>query len=924
MSEAGYHRFLMEGRVPFGQALPAFVEGYFRAYQEISDQVQSSDRLGHLKPKQVNEHFFRYVSRLSNHHDPHFAQSPVGSLRVRGEEAPDKPSRFSLTFERLARRSDLITRKNWIFLSHNRKRYSGSQPIWIYSPLYFSRILLTSPEFPASDALAHATIRAFIFEEALRFEDEWSSHLGWNSRDAVRKRELQENDAQANNAFLRIREIIRFDRVEASLQKLENYSRNRDTLPLKDATDFVVSHLLASRGLLMMRLDAPNSTRKSDDLKPSISFDNFLESRSFVPKVGVYQFDVPKEIRELPSASRLINELDGLPIAMPGADLVFQGGLRFTTKTGVVARLYGSAGIGKTSFALAIAASLAPIGTRTIYLSCEERSDDLHHRIRTLVPLFIKRTQSYSPPEDWFTASFVSGTFDQKREQITDFLDKTIETYGARLPRPENCPPGLMPLLIVLDGVHEMFPTGEAQDGAAELRKLVERCQETGALVLALSAETPRADLAEFDYLVDMVAHLEYAPTQGQMEPKTRLFNLEKSRRQLSRGGAHVLDLSGREHGVRIIPQINAHLSENRTWGWVDPNPERTVDFLLTRASFLPDQSRQLDDPLVEISDRSQVLVMGRGSSGKSLFGLRILGSGLIGDKRVRELRDLARRRNDQPAFWTESSQAAKSALSPTDDWFEDPEPSRRRLLVLSFLYQRDFYLREIQRSKKNWQEDSIFRDIIPNLSLDVVHFSPGYLRPESLIDIVNEKIVSAILSGKPYHGVLIDGIHNVFLQFPHLESSEIVWPALFELLRVRGLSVVTTHTHFDLTEYGTMAHDLQASRRRVAPLLHALVQSSDYVIKIHPIAALRYEEGSFARSVSEEYALASSHPNVPLNETRRPPEPARFLIEVPGSLSATSVLPPNDWAWEKDRGVAYQPRSRNLARRGRAKGPSV
>lgn len=920
MTEPNFARFLINGRVPFGEALPEFVGGYFAAYREILTHVLSETPLGFLDPAQINEHFFRYVKRLSNHHDPHFSVGPRGSFRVRDDNAPSKPSRFSLTFERLAHRADLMTLRNRKYLKRG-PRSKVEQPVWIYSPLYFARVLLTSPEFPASDAVAHAAIRAYIFEEALRFEDEWASELGWNSRKALRARQQGKpsDDGQADNAFLRIREIIRFDRVEDSLQKLQNYSRNRDALPLKDATDFVVSHLLASRGLLTMRFDPPDPQRKSDDTKPAISFGDFLDSASLVSTSGVYQFDLPKEIRQIPSASRLVNELDGLPIAIPGADLVFQGGLRFTTETGVVARLYGPAGIGKTSVALAIAASLAPIGTHTIYLSCEEHSDDLHHRIRTLVPLFVKRTQSYTPPEEWFTAAYVSGTFEEKRAQVTQFLEDTIQRYGDRLPQPENCPPGLMPLLIVLDGVHEMFPTGAESDGSTELRKLVERCQRTGALVLTLSAETPRTDLAEFDYLVDLVVHLEYAPTEGQMDPLTRLFNLEKSRRQLSRSGAHVLDLGAREHGIRIVPQINAHLSENRTWGWVDPNPHRTIDFLLTRAAFVPTEGQDVDSPLVEISDRSQILVMGRGSSGKSLFGLRVLASSFVGDLRLKEIQERSRRRNEPPTFW--ASEGKTREATPADDWFEDPDPSRRRILVLSFLYQRDFYIKELRRTQRYWPEDAVLRDLSVKVDLDVEHFSPGYLRPEALMDIIGERIDAAILSGQPYHGVLIDGIHNVFLQFPHLEASEIIWPALFELLRVRGLAVVTTHTHFDLTEYGTMMHDLQASRRRVAPLLHALVQSSDYVIKIHPIASLRHDEGDFARAVTKELKLDTPDPILPVNETRRPAEPTRFLIEVPGALAARSVLPPHDWAWDKDKGIAYQPHKKG-GERGRASKP--
>ena len=141
----------------------------------------------------------------------------------------------------------------------------------------------------------------------------------------------------------------------------------------------------------------------------------------------------------------------------------------------------------------------------------------------------------------------------------------------------------------------------------------------------------------------------------------------------------------------------------------------------------------------------------------------------------------------------------------------------------------------------------------------------------------------------------------------PVLESSEIVWPAVYELLRTRGLAVVTTHTHFDISEYGSIMQDLQASRRRVAPLLHALVQSSDYVVKLHPIASIRHEDGSFAEAVREHYELDSPGSRPPVNDSQRPAEPARYFIEVPGSLTQTHAEPPVDWGWDRDRGTAYQ-----------------
>ncbi len=52
-----------------------------------------------------------------------------------------------------------------------------------------------------------------------------------------------------------------------------------------------------------------------------------------------------------------------------------------------------------------------------------------------------------------------------------------------------------------------------------------------------------------------------------------------------------------------------------------------------------------------------------------------------------------------------------------------------------------------------------------------------------------------------PYTGVLIDGMHNVFVQFPVLENEVNFWPQLYNMLRRRPLTVVTTHTEFELRE---------------------------------------------------------------------------------------------------------------------------
>jgi hypothetical protein len=907
----GFRRFLIENAVPYGEALPQFFSGFMSAYLDVLTMLKE-------KPKPlltdsqcilaINKRFYLYVAGLSNHADPHFAQGPRNTtFRVLKKDGPPKgPSRYSSILSRMLERAENVTRQMRRNQPHSQSGASAPPPSLMYSPLYFCRLLLTAPTFTASSALAHAAIRAYLFEETLRFEGLWNA----TNRDATQGGSEERDAHRHENAFLRIRDIIRFDRVEASLNKIASFDRKRDNLPLKDATDFLVSHMLASKGLLMMRFSGEDGfiDPKNDDRNPGISRETFLRKGTLVSEIGVYQFDKPKEVRRLPTAAELINELDGLPIAIPGADHVFQGGLRFTTQSGVLGRVYGPAGIGKTSFALAIAAALAPLGTQTVYLSCEERTDDLFHRIRTLVPPFIKRTQSYSDPKEWFYPHHVIGKHSEKLNEVFSFLEETLSRFGSKLPKPENCPPGLMPLFIVLDGIHEMFPADSSESSGENLRKLIEKCQQTGAFVLAMSAEEVRADLAEFDYLVDLVATLEFAEIKSEMDPPSRLFRLKKTRRQLSRTGAHVLELAGPHTGVVIYPHIHKFLDESRGRFWVEPSKQLTVDFLLKREGFVPQEGEEIDRPLVEISDRSQVLLLGKGSSSKSLFGLRILASPFVHDDKLREF--LQRRetksgsRNLRLDFDNEPSNATSEEEWP---WFQDVDPSERRILILSFLYQDAFY-DDLKKKQKNWSRDSLSNLGLINLQTEVRHFAPGFLRPEELIGQIVDRLDAAELEGVPFHGVLLDGVHNVFLQFPHLEGSEILWPALFELLRTRGVSLVTTHTYFDVSEDGADMQDLQTSRRRVAPLLHALVQSSDYVIKVHPIAALKRDNSNFAVSVREHFQFDQNQA-VLQNYAHRPPRPARYLIEISGTLSPTYVEPPVDWGWDRDRGTAFQVR---------------
>ena len=58
--------------------------------------------------------------------------------------------------------------------------------------------------------------------------------------------------------------------------------------------------------------------------------------------------------------------------------------------------------------------------------------------------------------------------------------------------------------------------------------------------------------------------------------------------------------------------------------------------------------------------------------------------------------------------------------------------------------------------------------------------------------------------SGRPtwYTAVLVDGVHNLVLQYPLLEREPLLWPCLYRLFRAEGLDVVSTFTFFKVGRF--------------------------------------------------------------------------------------------------------------------------
>ncbi len=157
-----------------------------------------------------------------------------------------------------------------------------------------------------------------------------------------------------------------------------------------------------------------------------------------------------------------------------------------------------------------------------------------------------------------------------------------------------------------------------------------------------------------------------------------------------------------------------------------------------------------------------------------------------------------------------------------------------RRILVVSFLYPESYYVKQYKGIIHRLRNKGIN---VKGSRLECSVFSPGFLHPEDFVEQIARKIESARLEGRPFTGVLLDGLHNVFLSFPVLQKRQMVWPMLYRILAINRLTIVTTFTTFVLDLRKEQSEEEQEILLKGhAPLLHALVQAADFYLSFEKL----------------------------------------------------------------------------------------
>jgi len=727
------------------------------------------------------------------------------TARLYWREGPTRISRLI----RLAFEEDL---KQYLEKNHKHrnthKHRSARKTIDLHSILSIVLDFLTVPEMPGTRAYALVALRNYMFSE-IGIVPYFSG----------------EEDAGEDDDHFTVSEIEKsLSYIWTSLRpRYLSTGKSKLSTPKKKVAAFL-RHFLAMKGIFQWYFDT------FEDYEDYLVNGNIWPQEKWLR--SSLKFSKSPFLEKLPEMGELINEIWGLPLPIRGADTLFRGGLKFSSRQGLVMAIHGGPGTGKTSLALALGAYLAPFGIRTLFLSVEEEEEDLRNRIGGLVSDQVRRLEGIdealedwidfrrlpSPSEDDSNDDNVINSIVKQFEFLKEKLNEATEDSGEGFYVPKPCR-----AIIVLDGVHDLFVANATTDTQGtstksqirNLYRLIEAQKQLKALVILTTGHEWEGDAA-LDYLAEVTLHLTHESVSEYGAKPDRRIRLCKARHQLCAAGTHSIQIAGVK-GVRFSPQINYQLDRRAIWKMRLPD-ERRIKTVLNRVieagqleKFKKNQGSMEfhDNPHVaKIFAGSHVFLNGQGSGGKAALALKIA---------------LA------PSFTIEKMSA---------QFDNHTIVFNEKVLVVSFLYPKEYYeeLKDRLVGLRGSEYPGLGKKKSDEPKIEAIHLYPGHLKPNDLYNRIEWALDQAELEGEPYTCVIIDGIHNVFLQFPEIERYRLFWPQIYNSLRSRPVMTITTHTTLSGPQVfgGELVSRVDDSRSE--PLRHALVQKSDFKFEIDSI----------------------------------------------------------------------------------------
>jgi len=670
------------------------------------------------------------------------------------------------------------------------------------SPLAIILDYLTISEHPGSKSYIFLTLRSFLFEHFKLIPDD----LKGTEFSKFSVEGIEQAYSQILTSF-----------------RPRYRSRGQDKLDApEDGTAALLRHFFALQGVLLLRF------------KSFEQLGIFCVGSKLLPSEKSFEFTRPRSLNKLPELGEVVNSLWGLPIPIRGAETIFRGGLVLSGRGGLVCALHGGPGTGKTSLSLALASSLSAFGIFTVFLTAEETKRDLASRTFGLIPDAVRRLPFFpKKTEEWLAIKEVpvSAHFSDRIVSLNDAFDKIYraiheqansESENSGIPMPCST-------AVVLDGLHDIFAYDSVypnDEYTEKFREFIDKCRKLKALVILTTGDDWESN-QQLDYLVDVSASLKHG-TEGDSEVSSavkpgRQIHLAKARNQLCAPGRHGLQIAGQK-GVRFTPQSNyvldrlsirsAKLPDRASFKKVMQRACRQSDLRslpTEEGGSVSNEVRFQDasEAAVKIFRRSNVFLNGEGSGGKAGLALKIATA---------------------PSFEEDDGGLALST---------------ERVLIVSFLYPQEYY--EALHSRVERLQKVEYPSVSDEFRsrIDVIHLYPGHLRPDDLLSRIEWDLRAADLMGDPFTSIVVDGIHNVFLQFPEIEKNSIFWPQLISMLRARDITIIMTHT--------ILAVKGLVDDNRSDPLRHALVLKTDFRFEVDPVDS---DDNSLKEDLREEHTF--------------------------------------------------------------------
>ncbi len=773
--------------------------------------VTKDNQVRHLREGSADETLHPLETR-SLRHTSSLAKDQVNALNS-GKSIEDPSSK--LVQQNPTRISRLI--KNAIETTFEESR-NPAEAITLPSPYQIVADFLTIPEHPGSRAYSLLTMRSILFQKFRAMPSTILEH-GYDEFT------VQDLEASYNSLMTSMRE-----RYRSKGQDKVDDIKLRPNTRLQDRVSGILRHYLAMTGVLFLRF----KSIPGQDAGPANAI-LLLSNTCDLHHTDIpFEFTKPRYLKNPTELAELVNSLWGIPIPIRGADTIFRGGLNFASRGGLVCALHGGPGSGKTALALGVGAALSGFGIRTLFLTAEEDPADLKSRAIGLLPSAV-RSLPFIPndPDEWLNIQRFELVQDEEEVRLSTLSNEFEKISRALEKQKDQEKSDAIPLpcstIVVLDGLHEIATQAlfdlkkkKSKEITDEFHRFIETCRKLRALVVLTTGTDWSADTS-LDYLVDVAMRLSHE-TESEVGSKPhRYLTLSKARHQLCSPGTHGLQIAG-DKGVRFTPQINYQLDRLSIWNARLPfKPVRKSVMRIAchqkDLKFISDGSTTSipknltfflnDEAGVELYRGSNIFLNGEGSGGKAGLAMKIATA---------------------PSFH----------IDKPDEPIAKPE----KVLVVSFLYPEEYYTNIMTklRGLRGREYPNLPKRYEPRM--EVLHLYPGHLKPDALYSKIEWALRASQLSGDPFTTIVIDGIHNVFLQFPEIEKQNLFWPQLFSLLRTRNLTSILTHTILSVRMNAANQADRFSARSdvyrnvddsRSDPLKHALVLKTDFRFEVDP-----------------------------------------------------------------------------------------